>query len=64
MPNFLIVGTTKGGTTSLYEYLKQHPQIYMSPMKELRFLAIEGQNVNFSGPWDDIEYNRYSIRTL
>lgn len=26
-PNFLIVGAAKAGTTSLYEYLKQHPDI-------------------------------------
>jgi hypothetical protein len=33
-PNFFIVGAAKAGTTSLYHYLKQHPDIYMSPMKE------------------------------
>lgn len=27
LPNFLIVGTQKAGTTSLYHYLKQHPQV-------------------------------------
>lgn len=34
LPNFLIIGAAKSGTTSLYEYLRQHPDIYMSPMKE------------------------------
>ena len=34
LPNFFIVGAGKAGTTSLYEYLRQHPQIYMSPVKE------------------------------
>lgn len=38
LPNFLIVGATKSGTTSLYYYLKQHPEIYMSPAKEPHFL--------------------------
>ena len=33
MPNFLIVGAQKAGTTSLHYYLKQHPQIYMSPRR-------------------------------
>jgi hypothetical protein len=28
-PNFLIVGASKAGTTSLYEYLRQHPDIFM-----------------------------------
>jgi Sulfotransferase family len=33
-PNFFIVGTPKAGTTSLYHYLEEHPDIYMSPVKE------------------------------
>lgn len=33
-PNFFIVGAPKAGTTSLYEYLRQIPDIYMSPVKE------------------------------
>ena len=42
MPNFLIIGAQKAGTTSLYQYLDQHPQIYMSPIKEPNFFATEG----------------------
>jgi hypothetical protein len=41
MPNFFIVGAQKAGTTSLYHYLNQHPEIYMSPVKEPRFFARE-----------------------
>ena len=41
-PNFLIIGTQKAGTTSLYQYLKQHPQIYMSSVKEPMFFIVEG----------------------
>ncbi|MCB0164754.1 MAG: glycoside hydrolase family 99-like domain-containing protein [Anaerolineae bacterium] len=41
LPNFLIIGAMKAGTTSLYAYLKQHPQVYMSPVKETRFFALE-----------------------
>jgi hypothetical protein len=37
LPNFLIVGAQKAGTTSLYSILKQHSQIYMHPKKELHF---------------------------
>ncbi|MGQ0658302.1 MAG: sulfotransferase [Chromatiales bacterium] len=39
LPNFLIVGAPKAGTTSLYHYLKQHPQVYMSPVKEPHYLS-------------------------
>lgn len=39
LPNFFIAGVCKAGTTSLYHYLKQHPEIYMSPIKEPYFFA-------------------------
>ena len=39
MPNFLIIGANKGGTTSLYNYLNQHPEIFMSPVKEPMFFT-------------------------
>jgi hypothetical protein len=40
MPNFLIIGAARSGTTALYRYLKQHPQIYMSAVKEPNFFAV------------------------
>jgi hypothetical protein len=49
LPNFLIIGAMKSGTTSLYHYLKQHPQIYMSSIKEPNFFALEGSNLDFDG---------------
>lgn len=33
-PNFFIVGGVKCGTTTLYEHLKQHPQVFLPDMKE------------------------------
>ena len=50
MPNFLIIGAMKAGTTALYSYLKQHPEIYMSPVKEPNFFAFEGERMNFGAP--------------
>ena len=38
-PNFFIVGAQKAGTTSLYFYLKDIPQVYMSPLKEPFYFA-------------------------
>ena|SRR5215212_9876005 len=49
MPNFLIIGAMKSGTTSLYHYLKQHPQVYMSAIKEPNFFALEGSDLDFDG---------------
>ena len=41
MPNFFVIGAQKAGTTSLYHYLAQHPQVYMSPVKEPCFFNYE-----------------------
>lgn len=50
MPNFLIIGAAKAGTTSLAHYLQQHPQIYMSPRKEPKFFAFENEAVDPRDP--------------
>ena len=42
LPTFLIIGAGKSGTTSLHNYLNQHPQVYMSPVKETNFFEMEG----------------------
>ncbi len=54
MPNFLIIGAAKAGTTALHEYLQQHPQIYLTPNKETNFFAFEGEDLNFKGPGDEL----------
>jgi hypothetical protein len=41
LPDFLIVGAPRCGTTFMYEYLDQHPQIYMSPIKEPQHFATD-----------------------
>lgn len=52
LPNFLVVGAAKSGTTSLYNYLGQHPEVYMSPVKEPHFFAFMNQRPQFTGPHD------------
>jgi hypothetical protein len=44
LPNFLIIGAMKAGTTALFRYLSDHPQVFMAPDKELNFF-VNGQ------PW-------------
>jgi hypothetical protein len=39
MPDFLIVGHPKCGTTALWEMLRGHPQIHMPELKEVRFFG-------------------------
>jgi len=38
-PNFFVVGCVKGGTTSLHNYLLQHPEIYLTPIKETNYFS-------------------------
>ncbi len=42
LPNFLIVGAAKSGTTAIQSYINQHPDIFMSDPKELRFFSYTG----------------------
>ncbi len=42
LPNFIVIGAGRSGTTSLHHYLGQHPEIYVSPLKELRYFAFDG----------------------
>ncbi|MFB9212462.1 sulfotransferase [Echinicola jeungdonensis] len=39
IPNLFIIGAAKCGTTSLHEYLAQHPEIFMARVKEPHFFA-------------------------
>lgn len=50
LPTFIVVGAARSGTTTLYHLLRQHPEIYMSPVKETNYFVNEliGRN----GPGD------------
>lgn len=37
LPDYLIIGTQKGGTTSLYNYLVQHPRVAEARIKEVHY---------------------------
>ena len=54
LPNFLIVGAAKSGTTSLYHYLSEHPQIFMSALKEPKFLSSDYLKFPLKGNNDQI----------
>jgi len=42
-PDFFVVGSFKAGTTALYEYLRQHPQVYMPFHKEPMYFGSDLQ---------------------
>ena len=46
-PNFIVIGAMKSATTSLYTYLKQHPDIFMTKVKEPMFFNNFNQNTDF-----------------
>src|SRR4051794_8464443 len=64
LPTFIILGAAKAGTTALYHYVKQHPQVFMSPIKETNFFALAGEPPDFRGPGDDATINYFSLTTL
>ncbi|PLX17075.1 MAG: hypothetical protein C0597_07425 [Marinilabiliales bacterium] len=47
-PNLYIIGAAKSGTTSLYKYLNQHPDVYFSPIKEPNYFS------------DDIDVSKFT----
>ena len=50
LPNLLVVGAMKSGTTSLHHYLSLHPEIFMSEDKEPTFFTAE-KNWNRGVSW-------------
>lgn len=49
LPEFLIIGAQKAGTTSLFAHLNDHPAVWMPPWKECHF---------YSGPWRPLSVYR------
>ena len=39
LPSFLLIGTNKSGTSTLYHVLKTHPQLFLPDKKELHFFS-------------------------
>ena len=54
LPNFLVIGAPKAGTTSLHLHLRAHPEVFMPELKEPRFFGYEGEG----------ERLKFPIRTL
>jgi hypothetical protein len=50
LPNFLIIGAAKSGTTSLQAYLDQHADVFFSPSKEPNYFALADIPLPQPGP--------------
>ena len=57
LPDFLIIGGKKCGTTALFSLLREHHDIYM-PRKEVHFFAYEGRQPPRTGSVTEIESYR------
>jgi hypothetical protein len=55
LPNLIIIGAARCGTTALYHYLKQHPDVWMSEEKELDFFT---RNWHRGLPWYEQFFSR------
>lgn len=49
-PNFLLIGAAKSGTTSLWAYLRQHPEVYLPDTKEPSYFAFDSAGPSLEGP--------------
>ncbi|MCB0429371.1 MAG: sulfotransferase domain-containing protein [Flavobacteriales bacterium] len=50
LPNVVVIGAQKAGTTTLYEWLATHPGIYLAPSKEVHFFDRDA-NYNQGPEW-------------
>jgi len=62
LPNFIMIGAAKAGTTALYWYLAEHPQVFMSPMKETNYFAY-GLDQQGNLLYGDPELHRFRVRS-
>src|ERR1700755_1306808 len=53
LPDFLLIGAPKAGTTALHAALAQHPELYLSPVKEPKYyLCGDSPPPAYRGPGD------------
>jgi hypothetical protein len=62
MPDFLVIGAPKAGTTALHVALARHPGLYMSAVKEPKFFLTDGPPPTKGGPGDALTYREHVWR--
>lgn len=62
LPDFLVAGAPKAGTTALHAALTHHPALYMSPVKEPKFFLSDGPPPTEGGPGDARTYREHVWR--
>ena len=59
LPDFLVIGAPKAGSTALHAALAQHPALHMSPVKEPKFFLSDGPPPARGGPGDAQTYREH-----
>jgi hypothetical protein len=59
LPDFLVAGVPKAGTTALHAALSRHPGLYLSPVKEPKFFLTDGPPPAKGGPGDALTYREH-----
>jgi Sulfotransferase domain len=65
LPNLFVIGAAKAGTTALYNYLTQHPQVFLSQVKEPEFFSKEeyyARGLDWYQEWHFEGAEEYSVR--
>ena len=62
LPDFLVTGAPKAGTTALHAALARHPSLYMSQVKEPKFFLSDGPPPTRGGPGDAQTYREHVWR--
>ena len=64
LPNFFVIGAAKSGTTALFHCLKQHPDIFMSAVKEPGYFLFGGNTPpTLPGPFGDRNLRKFVWRS-
>ncbi|WP_157252989.1 sulfotransferase family protein [Nonomuraea typhae] len=62
LPDFLVIGAPKTGTTALHAALRRHPDLYLSPVKEPKHFLTDGPPPTLGGPGDAATYREHVWR--
>lgn len=60
-PDFFVIGTARAGTTSLYHYLSQHPQVFLPRVKEPKYFCFANGLPRWAGPGDKEAISTYTF---
>jgi hypothetical protein len=63
LPNFLVIGAAKSGTTSLHWYLTEHPAVFMTSVKDPAYFAY-GVDADGRLLWGNPDLHIFPIKSL